>query len=849
MSFDLIETTVANAILLRASYDHEPVDLNLLSDPVRFEEYEAKTVRPNLTLESLLKEPLGKYQFKIFLRTFNADARIDLLREIQEYQKRKPKDRVSKSKYIFSKFLTRSVGDPLAYDLIVSHHTPAKSMAVDFKDDDDDEAKEAALNEAVVAARENSRSESRSRSKSVSDQGGKNGQSMSSSPLKSGGHLSPPSRPGGKSLTDPDDHKSAGSFNVIPEEQENPQVHDPPSPENDQQFVRRFSSPMVPSQTPNDFPDDMVRGRTDSAFDPPRFINPHDRKSNPSEDDHEIPRIETPAAAVNNVDVSATTTPALSSKQHSGEIGSDVSSEVHTINSEKPANGPASTGTVGHKVGSDEETMAKSSELKSQDFVDEKLLAEEDYREENSEDEDMKKEGILDLGIDELTIQAVYQRWKEGIKRRKIPSDLFDGMLSTLQDLLQNQDFVSFLASPEYRTYVQLKHYCDTTQVQYGDFQIFRVLGKGAFGAVHAVRKLDTKKIYAMKEMEKRKVKYYNSEKMCSTERNVLQSLSSPFALNLKYAFSNEESLFLVMDICQGGDLQYHLSEAKDNCFDEPRTKFYAAELLLAIEHIHSLDYVYRDLKPGNILLDESGHLMLSDLGLVHKISSKKVLNSLAGTAGYWAPEVMMRKAQTKAIDWWSFGVFLFKCLTGRRPKCTCNKKEKEWCPFGTSDDHEQLAKAGNPMRFQLDMEAEKNLTPEAKDLISKLLDPNPVRRLGARGANEIKSHPFFNNIDWDKLEHREVKPPFKPRKGEVHAATLGEIGEGDANMAKYRKMQLTSEDDDFYKRWEYKSIAAIQEELVWTLRRNERVKRKQKLRNERKLQEGRLKRGCCSLQ
>jgi serine/threonine protein kinase len=839
MSFDLIETTVANAILLRASYDNEPVDLNLLTDLQKYEEYESKQ-RASLTLDSLLKEPLGKYQFKVFLRTMNAEARIDLVREIQEYQKRKPKDRVSKSKYIFTKFLTRSVGDPTFYDLVVSHHTPAKSMAVDFRDDDDDEMKEAALNEAVNAARENSRSDSRSRSKSVSEQAGKSGPSPKNALLSPPRLLTPNSPGKSASDTNGDENKSTLSLNIVPEEPDGhnspDQVQSPDAEAN--HYVRRASSPNMPS--PLQDGDEPIRNRNDSAYDPPRFINPHDRKSNPSENDTEDLEHHNKAP-----ESSAVSNP-------SGALGgSEKSSEMPTVNSDKVTSGASSVAPKQDKstADGDELLLAKSSELKSSDFVDEKMLGEEDYREENSEDEDLKKEGILDLGIEESTIQTVYQRWREGIKRRKIPSDLFDGMLSTLQDQLQNQDFVHFLSSSEYKTFIQLKHYCETTQVTYADFQIFRVLGKGAFGAVHAVRKVDTKKIYAMKEMEKRKVKYYNSEKMCSTERNVLQSLSSPFALNLKYAFTNEESLFLVMDICQGGDLQYHLSEAKDNCFDEARTKFYAAELLLAVEHIHSLDYVYRDLKPGNILLDESGHLMLSDLGLVHKISSKKILNSLAGTAGYWAPEVMMRKAQTKAIDWWSFGVFLFKCLTGRRPKCACNKKEKEWCPFGTSDDHEQLAKAGSPMKFHLDLEAEKNLSPEAKDLISKLLDPNPVRRLGARGANEIKSHPFFNNLDWDKLEHREVKPPFLPRKGEVHAATLGEIGEGDANMAKYRKLQLTSEDEEFYKKWEYKSIAAIQEELVWTLRRNERVKRKQKHRNERKLLDGRLKRGCCSVQ
>jgi serine/threonine protein kinase len=136
---------------------------------------------------------------------------------------------------------------------------------------------------------------------------------------------------------------------------------------------------------------------------------------------------------------------------------------------------------------------------------------------------------------------------------------------------------------------------------------MFRALGKGAFGMVSAVQKKDTKKIYAMKQMKKKKVKHYHSEKLCEIEKSALQKMDSPFVLNLKYSFTHDKSLFLVIELCNGGDLQFHLQEVRSHRFSEERARFYAAEVILALEHLHNKKFVYRDLKPGNILLDNEG--------------------------------------------------------------------------------------------------------------------------------------------------------------------------------------------------------------------------------------------------
>ena len=188
------------------------------------------------------------------------------------------------------------------------------------------------------------------------------------------------------------------------------------------------------------------------------------------------------------------------------------------------------------------------------------------------------------------------------------PADVFLPITDAFARVLQaDQMTEDFLASPQWKRYVQLRAYIKK-RMTLDNFRIFRVLGRGAFGAVSAVQKIDSHAIFAMKEMAKRQVKHQQSEWVCVNERKVLAKMKSPFVLNLKYSFHNSENLYLIFDMCSGGDLKFHLRNEKMRCFSLERARFYAAEVLLGLEHIHSLNIVYRDLKPTNILLDEEGH-------------------------------------------------------------------------------------------------------------------------------------------------------------------------------------------------------------------------------------------------
>jgi serine/threonine protein kinase len=330
-----------------------------------------------------------------------------------------------------------------------------------------------------------------------------------------------------------------------------------------------------------------------------------------------------------------------------------------------------------------------------------------------------------------------------------------------------------------------------------------------------------------MKEMGKKQVKQNQSEWMCVNEMKVLTKMRSPFVLNLKYSFHDENSLYLVFDMCSGGDLKFHLNSIKDRCFPTDRARFYAASVLLGLAHLHSFDIVYRDLKPDNILLNAQGYVKISDLGLTIKLRKNKTLKHLAGTAGYWAPEIVQKSGTHKASDWWSFAVFLYEMLGGRRPKCVCTPKTLEWSPFGQTPAMEDIALMPDSiLKIHVEYPPEK-YNPEVKDLLEKLFNPDPKTRLGAESCVEIQEHRFFASIDWAKLEALELTPPFIPDPHTVNANSIAEVGE--FNQGKWKKIKLTPEDEKHYEdaankmSFTYISEENIQMELVEALIKEEK--------------------------
>eukprot|EP00457_Paulinella_chromatophora_P002255 gb/GEZN01002259.1/.p1 GENE.gb/GEZN01002259.1/~~gb/GEZN01002259.1/.p1 ORF type:complete len:710 (+),score=92.44 gb/GEZN01002259.1/:69-2198(+) len=401
---------------------------------------------------------------------------------------------------------------------------------------------------------------------------------------------------------------------------------------------------------------------------------------------------------------------------------------------------------------------------------------------------------------------------------RNYPSrGLFDRLKCSAQDLLLEDDVLrQFEASDDFNRLLQVEHYARRT-CKLDDFRIFRVLGRGAFGAVSAVQKIDTHAIYAMKEMGKKQVKLNRSEWMVIIEKKVLSKMSSPFVLNLKYSFHDAQSLYLIFDMCTGGDLKYHLRQAsrEGKTFSSERVIFYAAEVFLGLEHIHSHDIVYRDLKPNNILLTKEGHLKISDLGLAIKLRPNKILKHLAGTAGYWAPEIIMKTGTLKVSDFWSYGVFLYEMVCGKRPRCKCAKKSLEWCPFGQSPAMEENALKDDGV-LRIDVDYGTRFSPEAKDLLSKLFVTDPRKRLGANGPHEVREHAFFASVDWEKMRMQKVTPPFVPDARTVHANSIGEVGE--FSQHKYKNVRITEADEKNYRDFAYTAEDGVQAELEQAL-------------------------------
>ncbi|KAL2629962.1 hypothetical protein R1flu_014648 [Riccia fluitans] len=286
-------------------------------------------------------------------------------------------------------------------------------------------------------------------------------------------------------------------------------------------------------------------------------------------------------------------------------------------------------------------------------------------------------------------------------------------------------------------------------EVGLSSFEVLKVLGTGASAKVFLVRKKSTGNLYAMKTILKEAVIANQQTERARTERQVLEALHHPYLVTLRYAFQTEKKLFIVLDYLNGGELFFHLQKVKR--FDEEGTRIYAAQIVLAVGHLHSLGIVYRDLKPENILLDHEGHVKITDFGLAKKIvdhsTMRSIRESFVGTPEYIAPEILNSCAQGRAVDWWSLGSMIYEMLHGLPP-------------FYDPDPLVVYKKT----LFQT-LEFPPTFSASAKHLISQLLERNQEKRLGAglRDADEIKEHQFFASIDWTALLNRQIPAPFVP--------------------------------------------------------------------------------------
>jgi serine/threonine protein kinase len=272
------------------------------------------------------------------------------------------------------------------------------------------------------------------------------------------------------------------------------------------------------------------------------------------------------------------------------------------------------------------------------------------------------------------------------------------------------------------------------------DFDLLTVLGLGSFGRVMKVKEKATGHIYAMKVMDKEQVVANKMVNHTQAEKDILGSIDHPFICRLYYAFQTKKHLVLVMDFLCGGELFFHLQRCKR--FSESRAKFYAAEIGLALAYIHDRNIIYRDLKPENLVLSREGHVTLTDFGLAKRDMTGPA-HTFCGTPEYMAPELIMRRGHTKAVDWWALGVLLYEMVSGLPPFYSSN----------TGEMYDMVLH--RPLTFP------KHFSPELQNILARLLERDPAKRL--QTGDEFKRHPFFKDLDLVRLERREIRPEFVP--------------------------------------------------------------------------------------
>ena len=289
------------------------------------------------------------------------------------------------------------------------------------------------------------------------------------------------------------------------------------------------------------------------------------------------------------------------------------------------------------------------------------------------------------------------------------------------------------------------------------NYRLLNLLGEGAHGKVFLCEKIPNpksqkskrpQKQYAIKILDKKQILDRNELEHTRAERLVMKHVHHPFIVGLKYSFVTKNSVCFVMEFMKGGELFQHLKRTKR--FSEYQTKFIAACIILALGHLHNHDFIYRDLKPENVLFTEKGYAKLTDFGLAKCLKEDDLATTFCGTPEYMSPEVILDRGCNRTVDWWALGVLLYEMVYGIPPFYNKNVQEMYKDTVLKTLKFRNYAKLSKP----------------GKDFLTKLLTKNPDERLGSKaGSLEVMDHPWLKDFDWSSIIDQSMEPPYKPMK------------------------------------------------------------------------------------
>ncbi|RXN22218.1 serine threonine- kinase 32B [Labeo rohita] len=299
----------------------------------------------------------------------------------------------------------------------------------------------------------------------------------------------------------------------------------------------------------------------------------------------------------------------------------------------------------------------------------------------------------------------------------------------------------------------------DLVKVSFDHFQILRAIGKGSFG-----KKRDSRKMYAMKYTNKQKCIERDEVRNVLRELQVMQRLEHPFLVNLWFSFQDEEDLFMVVDLLLGGDLRFHLQQNVG--FKEQTIKLYICELALALDYLQRSHIIHRDIKPDNILLDEHGHVHITDFNVATVLKGSETASSMAGTKPYMAPEMFRSfvdggAGYSYAVDWWALGVTAYELLHGSRPFEIRSSTAAAEVLHIIHGQHVRFSSVCSGAML---------------DLIRSLLTRDPASRPSC--LSDVQASPYLLDVDWDAVLQKSVPPGFVPHKGRLNCDPTFELEE-----------------------------------------------------------------------